>query len=156
MFFKEIIETAQSVALANKLRPTEISIYEKICREYSKLFHTELTKVYDLSPEFVFTQLYSNQLESWDEEERLPEILEMIYSLSDPNYDASKEAAIKEETQRIIEEEERRIMEKKPIHSSLGKSQSKAIQEDPIPKELPKSGGINMALINQLKNEENN
>lgn len=160
MFLKEMAETAQSVALACKLYPTETSIYERVCREYSKLFYTELTKVYELNPEFVFTQVYANNFDSWDEEERLPDIYDLIGSLSNPDWDADKERTIREENEKIVEQEKQRIRKGKAVHESLEKDKMKFVKEEekPIektpPKELPKSGGINFELIKHLQNEE--
>jgi len=157
---KEIAETAQAIALSTKLSPTESSIYERMCREYSKLFFTELTKVHELPMEFVFNQIYANSFDKWDEEERLNDIFDVIGSLSNPDYDAQKERALREEMQRILEEENKRVEEKRAIHPALEKDKTKFVKQEEkpienlIPKELPKSGGVNMALIRQLQNDE--
>jgi hypothetical protein len=111
MFFRDLLETAQAVALSNRLNATEVSIYEKICREYSKTFHTELTKVYDLSFEFVVCQLYADRLDGWNEEENKDEFIDLFGSLSDPDYDANKEKALREENRKLIEEEEQILAE---------------------------------------------
>jgi hypothetical protein len=153
MFFRELLETAQSVALAGRLNPTEVVVYEKVCREYSKTFHTELMKVYELPFEFVVTQIYADRLDNWSEEEQRDDFLDLYGSLADPDYDANKERAHREEMRKILEEEQLRLQEGRAIHPSLENKKAKEEKKLP-PKEIPKSGGINMDLIKQLQNRE--
>lgn len=152
MSFRELLETSQAIALADKLHPTEVSIWHRYCREFSKKFNVSLVETLKLDPEFVFTQVYSDQLSDWEPEEQIDNIRDLLGSLSDPDYDASKERAYREEMQQILEEEKERLEEGRAIHESLEK---KTFGEKPKEqnKELPKSGGINMNLINQLRDE---
>jgi hypothetical protein len=153
--FRDVLQTAQAIALVNKLYPDDLAIYERACREYSKRFSTELCKVHELDFEFVARQLYSENLESWDLQEQMDDVLDLLGSLSDPDYDANKERALRDEDRRIIEEEQERLRNNESIHPSLDKGKEKFGEQAELPKnELPKSGGINMELIKQLQNEE--
>jgi len=156
MSFRELLETAQSIALSEKLHPTEVSIWYKYCREFSTRFHTSLIEVLTLDPEFVVHQVTSDQLSTWNTEERIDDVLDLIGNLSNPNYDQEKEKALREEMRQIVEEEKRRVEMGEAIHSSLDTSKKfgDKPKEDTGEKELPKSGGINMSLIKQLQNEE--
>lgn len=154
MSFRDLLDTASSLALSDLLSPTEISTWEKYCREYSSRFHTELLSVMDLDPLFVIQQVSADNLSGLDIEERLPEIFEMIYSLQDENYDSKKEAAIREEMRQIEEKEKLRLERGEAIHSSLAKDKRVIVKDELPKKELPKSGGINMGLINKLNNQD--
>src|SRR5665213_2379624 len=141
MSFRDLLDTASSLALADKLAPTEISIWEKYCREYSTRFSTSLTLVMDMDPLFVIRMITSDNLSELDIEERLPEVFEMIYSLSDPSYDSKKEQAIRDEMAQIEEREAERIRKGEAIHSSMEKDKRVIVKDQPT--QLPKSGGLN-------------
>jgi hypothetical protein len=150
MSFSEILELAQAQALSDRLHPTEISVYEKFCREYSKLFSTPLHEVLDMSMEHVLKNLFSDSLAQWSTEDDLDQFLDLVGSLQDPEYDAKKEKQRREEMRNIEEQEALRIKENRPIHESLVPKQPKA----EVPKQLPKSGGINMEALRHIQNEE--
>jgi hypothetical protein len=156
MNFSDLVETSTAVALASKLYPDEAAIWLRYCRSYSKLFYTPLLQVMDLNPEFVITQVMSDQLAEWDVEERMEDLLDIIGGLKDPEYDAKRERAIRESDQKMEEEERQRLKEGKAVHKSLEKDKRVITKEKPAApkKELPKSGGINMNLIKQLQNDE--
>lgn len=147
MTFRDLLETTQAIALSNRLNPTEEAVYTRYCREFSKRFSMSLIEVYDLNPEFVLTELFSDYLSDWDTDERMEDFLDLHGSLSDQDYDAKKERDYREQMRRILEEERLRVKEKRPIHESMSPKQTQK-------KEIPKSGGINMDLIKQLQNEE--
>lgn len=165
MFFREFIETCQSIAICNKLYPSDEANWHYICREYSKTFHTPLHEVLKLNPEFTCTQLFSEQFNRLDleEQEDLETVSDIINSLKDPEYDIKKEKALRDELKRYQEEEKLRLEEGRSIHHTLdakgnklpnsqivkNKTESKQITE------LPKEGGINMDLIRQLQNDGN-
>lgn len=155
MSFREIIEAAQAMALSDKLYPDELAIWHKYCREYSKLFYEPLSLVIKMDPEWVMYQVYSNQLSTWNNEENLEDIQDLLGTLSDPDYDVKKERTHREQMQKILDEERLRVVEGRAIHKSLEKNDLVIKAEEPvIKKELPKSGGINMDLIRSLQNEE--
>ena len=151
------METSQAIALERRLLPSEQAVWAKICREFSKRFHTPLLEVHGMNPEFILTELYSDNLDEWDLEERLPDLEDIVGSLSDPDYDAAKERAFREETRKMVEEERERLKNNRPIHSSLEKDKHVFQKEQPQaepPKDFPKSGGLNMNLLKQLANDE--
>lgn len=153
MSFRTLIETAQSLAIADKLAPTEIAIWERYCREFSTRFSTPLLEVQKMDPLFVMTQVSGDNLSDFNPEENMQSLWEMLGSLSDPNYDINKERAIQDEMRQIQEREEKRLKEGRPIHESLGRNK-KVITKDQLPKELPKSGGLNMDAIRRLNNQD--
>ena len=160
MSFRDLLETAQALSLANRLYPDEAAIWHKYCRAYSKTFSEPLSKVLEMDPLTVFSAVFSDNLDEWDIEERLQETFDLIYSLQDPNYDAKKEAAIREEIRQIEERERIRLEKGEAIHPSLAKekhiiTKDQSPKKETPPKELPKSGGIRMDLINKLNNSDN-
>jgi len=156
MSFSDLVEASTAVALASKLYPDETAIWLRYCRNYSKMFHTPLLQVMELNPEFVITQVMSDQLADWDIEERMDDLLDIIGGLRDPEFDAKRERALREADKKMEEEERQRIAEGKAIHKSLEKDKRVITKDQPSApaKELPKSGGINMNLIRQLQNDE--
>ena len=152
MSFRDLLDTASAQALADHLSPTEISVWERYCREFSTKFHTPLVEVQSMDPLFVVKQVNANNLEDFNAEERLPDLLDMLGSLSDPDYDAKKERAIREEMRGIEEQEAERIKNNEPVHHSLVKDKRVITKEQP-PKELPKSGGVNFSYLENYENE---
>jgi hypothetical protein len=154
--FKDLIETAQILALQDRLIATEASIWHKSCREYSKRFHEPLSQVLNLDPLHVLTELYADQLSEWNLEEQIEDLKDLIGSIEDPNYDIEKERADRESLKKLEEEEAERILENRPIHESVEKEKYKFNKEDAktMPKALPKSGGINFNAIRHLQSEE--
>lgn len=153
MSFRSILDTASAQALADHLSPTEISVWERYCREYSTRFHTPLLATMDLDPYFVARMVNSDNLADFNAEERLEELFDMLGHLNDENYDTKKEKAIRDEMAQIQAREEERLREGRAIHSSLEKDK-RVIAKDQ-PKELPKSGGLNISAINRLNNSDN-
>lgn len=153
MSFRDLIDTSAAIALSEKLYPTEEAVWDRYCRDYSIKFSTPLMEVRQLDVLFVMTQVNCDNLSAFEPEENMEKLWEMIGQLKDVNYDAKKEAAIREEMRQIEEREEKRLKEGKAIHSSLEKDK-RVIAKDPIPKDMPRSGGINMGLINKLNNQD--
>jgi len=157
MSFRELIETCQSIALADRLIPSDEANWHYFCREYSKTFHTPLHEVLKMQPEFICTTMFSESFAKLDLEEQMDDITDIIGSLSDPEYDIKRERAYREEMRKIVEEENLRLESGEAVHPSLEKD--KAIIAPPNEsneefKEPPKSGGINMNLIRQLQNQD--
>ena len=155
MSLKEILETAQSVALSEKLVPNELSIWHKYCRIFSQKFNEPLSQVLLMDSEYVLTQIFSSQLDDLDlsDTDHVQNVYDAIMSLSDPDYDAKKEKALREADQKMVEEERQRLKEGHAVHKSLEKDKLKFVKERPQ-KELPKSGGLNTNIIQQLQNED--
>lgn len=157
MSFRDLIETSQSIALADKLAPSDEANWHYFCREYSKTFFTPLHEVLKFDPEFVITQMYAELFSKLDPEEQGEEIQDIISSLSDPEFDVKRERAYRDELKRMVEEENERLERGEGVHPSLDKGKAFGAQPEPsneVLKELPKSGGINMNLIRQLQNED--
>lgn len=159
MSFRDLIDTCQSTALSGKLLPDDVANWHYFCREYSKTFHTPLHITLNLDPEFVITQIYSEMFMKKDLEENLDDFHDIISGLQDPDYDIKKERALREETKRMVEEENRRLEAGEAIHPALEpknkpKKTHKELPKEKFPEDLPKSGGLNMGLIRQLQNNE--
>lgn len=154
MSFRDLIETSQALALADKLVPSELSVWERYCREFSINFNTPLLQVRELDPLFVMTQVNAQNLSEFDPEERLEDLLDMVGSLGDRDYDFKKERAIRDEMRKIEEAEALRIKEGRAIHSSLEKDKRVIGKDQSKPKEIPKSGGLNMDAIRRLNNQD--
>lgn len=152
MSITNIIETTKSIAISNKLNSTEISIYNYICREYSKTFHTPLKEVFKLDPEFVCLHFYEERMSELDKNENIEDLIDLINSLKDPNYDIEKERKMREELFKIEKEEEERVRQHRPVHESLESQKTHQIDNFSASNK-PKSGGINMDLISQLEKE---
>jgi hypothetical protein len=153
MSFRDLLDTASAQALADHLNPSEISVWEKYCREYSTRFHTPLLAVMDLDPLFVTRMVNSDNLTDFNAEERLEDLHDIVGQLKDPEWDSKKEKAIREELRQIEERERQRVERGEAIHPSLEKDK-RVITKDQPSKELPRSGGLNMSAINRLNNQD--
>lgn len=153
MNLKEVIDYSQIVAMADKLAPTETSIWITICRFFSKNYNTPLQDIIDgkVDPELVCYVYYADQLENLDEDEDLEKMMDIVNGITDPAYRKAKEAELEEFIKDIEEEERERVKSKTSLTKFLIKKQKKKKQP---PKEMPKSGGINLAYLS--KEEEGN
>ena len=70
----------------------------------------------------------------------------------DKDYDIKRERAIREELRQIEEREKLRLERGEAVHPSLEKDKRVIAKEEPKP--LPRSGGINMDLVNKLNNSD--
>lgn len=152
MSFRDLLDTSQALALASKLYPDELSIWSRYCREYSSRFHTPLLEVRALDPLFVLEQVNADNLSDFNPEENMDQVMEMIGILSDKDYDIKRERAIREELRQIEEREKLRLERGEAIHPSLEKDKRVIAKEES--KSLPRSGGINMDLVNKLNNSD--
>lgn len=155
MTFAELMEYCRSEALANRVVPTNESIYRQFCRSYSKKFNTPLAEVEAMEPLDVVRHVYEDNYESFDLEERTEDALEELYSLSDPEYAAQKKDQLDEFMERALVEEEQRLAEDRPIHKAIRQEvtlpKGTSVKAPPTEKKLPQSGGINLAY---LENED--
>ena len=151
--FKDLLDFCQAEAIANKLQPTEASVYRALCRSYSKMFHTPLREVLDMDAEHVILNVYEEQLESADEEkyEHLEKMIDTIYQIEDPNYERTKSEAFEEDIAMYEREEAERIRLGKPIHPSLAKKGEPTLVPEP---ELPKHGSIDLSYLEKLDQED--
>lgn len=137
MDFNELLQYCQAEAIASKLLPNPESMWRRICMEYSQKFHTPYHQVLELDPELVVLAYYEDQIKTWDVEEQLDNILDIIYSIEDPNYDIEKERQFRLQIKKMEEEEVGRLERGEAIHPSLAKEGIVPIKTAPIPENTP-------------------
>jgi len=148
--FKDLLEYCQAIAVSGKLEPTEESVWRSICRSYSKNFSTPLHEVMALDPMFVIMTHYENQLDEIDGEERLEDLLDTIYSLSDPDHEDWKRRDLENFIEQAEAEENERIKAGRPIHRDLKNETSlKSLPEKQpeIPKNQPTGGYLDLSYL---------
>lgn len=143
----DLVDLAEATALDSKLNPTEESTWRSIERLYSKMFSTPLHLVSTLDPLEVIIALEENKFDSLNiqDDEDLNKILDRLYSLQDPEYDANREKEEEEYNKQAVKEEEQRLAK------IAAKNAKKTEQANPAVD--PKKGGINLAYLAQ--NQEN-
>lgn len=162
MTFSELLEYCQVEALASKMSPTDESVWRGLCRKYSKMFHTPLAQVEQLEMAHVVLSVYEEQFGELDVEENLEDIMDMLYSLQDPNYDKEKRDNLKDFMKRALREEEERIAKGKPIHRAMAKENEVSLKKTPevpptpVIEKIPPSGGINLAYLASEESDEGN
>jgi len=120
MKFSELLEYCESEAILGKLENTELVVWRYICRSYSKKFNTPLHIVmHQLPPEDVILAHYESELDDYDIEENAEKILDMVYTLQDPEYATQKREELSDDIKRYEEEELERIKTGRPIHKAL-------------------------------------
>lgn len=156
--FKDLLEYCQVEAIANRVKPTEASVYRALCRTYSEKFHTALPLVLEMDPEHVILNVYEAQAEDMDIEDyqKLEHVLDTIRSIEDPDYDAKRKAE-QEEFDRLAEEEdELRRKSGKALHPSLQRKldEKRRIEngEEPAPQK-PTGGSINLDYLSKQDSE---
>lgn len=164
MSFRSLVEFCSAEALANSMDPTEAAVWRAYCREYSTKFHTPLNAVMtELDPEYVILHVLEARLENIDHEEHLESILDQIYTMEDPEYSKEKaeeqhsfdEQAEKEEQDRLDRGESLfKFLTRKSVKNNKVKMKEILKKETPKPSTLPKSGGIDMARLAHLEEEE--
>jgi hypothetical protein len=142
--FKDIMDFAFAKAIADKLTPTDESLYRFFCRRYSELFHTSLADVFAMDPFEVVQHVYEHQLDKEDTEENVERYLETIYSIEDPEYQAKEDQDLSDFIEQAKEDEAQRIAEGRPIHKAI-KDETTLVPEPP--KNLPKSGYIDLSYL---------
>ena len=143
--FGDILQWAQAEAICNTLESNELSIWRSLCRSYSRKFSTPLSDCLDgtVPMEDILLATFEEQLEDFDEDKDLESILETISGLEDPEYQRSRRREEDEYAKQAEKEEEERLAAGKPIHPSLKGEHG----FDEVPKELPKSGGVNFSYL---------
>jgi uncharacterized protein YdiU (UPF0061 family) len=120
--FNDLFLKIQAEALANTVEPTLDSVYRRICRTYSKEFHTPLHQVFELP----FAQVLLNVLEERFSYQNIEDekFLIQIQKAIDPNFEEEMEEDLKEWIEKI-EEEERQKRQSSKLDTS--KSSNPAI-----------------------------
>lgn len=150
--FKDILDTAQSEAIADKLQPTERSIYEYFCRQYATNFSTPLSVVFGMDAVEVIRQVLSHRMDSEDEDEQLEKYLDTIYGIEDPEYEKIKEQELADFIENAREDDEERRRLGKPIHPAMAKEGGLPTPPEPPKSKFPKSGGIDLSYLEKDKN----
>jgi hypothetical protein len=121
MNLDDLLDTCYAEALSNKLAPSPEASWRNICRRYSKLFATPLHIVYSLPHEDVALALFEENLEALDPDEHLEQLLDLIYTLDDPEYAKQKEEDLAEFIADAAQQEKERLKANKPIHPALAR-----------------------------------
>lgn len=156
--FKELLEFCQAEAIANRLSPTEASVWRGICRTYSEKFHTPLAEVLEMDPEHVILNVYESQAEDMDIEDyqKLEHIMDTLRGIEDPNYEAKKRDEQAEFDRQAELEEEERIKAGRAVHKSLQKDldRKKASEKgEPEEPKKPTGGMINLDYLSKQDSE---
>lgn len=156
MQFKELTDYCQALAIASKLDPTEESVWRSICRSYARKFNESLSDCIDgkVDPVQILLNVYEDQLEGVDEDESIERLMDIIYSIEDPEYERAKETDLEEFIEDAELQEAERIKAGKPIHKALlndnilGDTTLPGDQPEP---DRPTGGSIDLS---HLENEE--
>jgi hypothetical protein len=133
----DLIEYAQVKAILNALDPTQESIWRIKCREYSELFSTPLhVVVNDLDPVFVLQQLYEYQFNPSIVDSELPELLEKLNKIKDPNYDPLPKEEMENLVDAVLNKEIERLSKKKTPVQETAKQETKPSKPQMLPKSL--------------------
>lgn len=150
--FRDLLEYVQAVAIAEKVHPTDEGLWRYICRNYSKKFNTPLHEVIKMDPEFVMLHYYEDQVDAIDTEDDLERILDIIYTLEDPEYERQKEKDVEDFIKESEEQEEERIKAGKPIHPAMkNDSIEKALlgKETKVEEKQPLGGQIDLSYLEE-------
>jgi hypothetical protein len=152
--FLELIKMCRAEALAGKLYPTAESQWRFFCRQYSQRFSTPLEQVLNLDPEHVILHVLETQTDDIDVEENIEQIMEKIYQIADPNYDAKVKKEQDDFDKKALEEEEERLRLNKPVHPSerntlLPKAPQKEPEIQAPPAHLPKEGYLDLSYLGE-------
>lgn len=162
--FQILLNTLRAESIADKIYPSEESIWRYMCRQYSKAFFTPLHIVNELPIEEVVKAVYEHQLDNVEVDDNIEYLMEQIYRIEDPEYDADKEKELQEFIRQAEEEEEARLAMNKPVHKEaesnpLDMASKKTISEktvletEEIPPGLPKEGFLDLSYLEDSENE---
>jgi hypothetical protein len=154
--FSYLIETLKVEALASKLYPTSESNWRWFCRQYSEKFHTPLHLVLEMSPELVLLNVFESQTDSLDLENSIVDIMDKVYVIEDPSYEAAQEKDLQDFIKDAEAEERQRVADGKPAPGQQKNSPFAPKPKKVTPKkekELPKEGFINLSYLENSDNE---
>lgn len=148
---RELVELCRAEAISCKLSHTEASAWRSYCREYSKMFHTPYHLVLDMEPEFVVLAVCEDNLDDINVEENLENLMNRIYTIEDPSYEASQEQELQDWIKDAENEEKDRVSEGRPVHSKKKKTVPKKPVEEK--KEARKEGYLDLSYLEKQDNE---
>lgn len=151
---KDLLEYCQAEAIANRMNPTEESLYRYFCREYSEKFFTPLYLVLEMDPEHVLLNVYEKRSENIDLEDyqKLEAVLDTIKSMRDPDYENTKQKEQDEFDRQAELEEEERVKSNKPVYQPKLKKTLSKKAEAPVEKR-PTQGSINLDYLSRQDSE---
>ncbi len=150
--FDLLVQTVRAEAIAFKLYPNLESMWRYYCRLYSQKFYTPLLQVLELDPEHVLLNVMESNMDDKDVVEQIEEMMDKIYSIEDPEYDAKLRNEQDDFDRRAEEEEEDRQRLGKPLHKSLAGSpfEKKVLKKEPEQvKETPSQGFIDLSYLDK-------
>lgn len=152
--FKDLLEYCQAEAICSRMIATESAVWRRICREYSKLFHTPLHEVMKMDPEHVVLSVCEEQASDMDIDDynKLEGIMDTIRSIEDPNYEVARKDEQDEFDRQAELEEEQRIKEGRPVYVPKKKTLPKKAEEPA--KKLPTGGMVNLDYLSKIDSEE--
>lgn len=150
--FKDILETCQIEAIANRLIRTDESIWRSMCRSYSEAFHTPLYLVLDMDPEHVILNVYEKQADNLNIEDyqKLEHLLDTIRSIEDPSYEIAQKDEQSDFDRKAEEEEAERIKAGRPVYDPK-KRLSKNMKDNE--KERPTGGSVDLSHLSKQDSE---
>lgn len=151
---KDLLEYCQAEAIANRMNPTEDSLYRYFCREYSEKFFTPLYLVLEMDAEHVLLNVYEKRSENIDLEDyqKLDAVLDSIKSILDPNYENIKVKEQDEFDKQAELEEEERVKDNKPVYVPKKKTLFKK-EQAPV-ENRPTQGSINLDYLSRQDSED--
>jgi|SRR5581483_4925765 len=153
MEFKDLLDYCKAIAIQSLISPTQESIWRAICRAYSKKFNTPLHIVEQLDPQKVMIAEFEDQLSQFNLEEDIHVLLDLIYTLEDPEYEREKREELSQFIKQAEKEDIARIKAGKPIHKALKDEKNIADLVEEEAKKMPKGGSINLSYLEKEENQ---
>lgn len=152
----DIVDLCQAEAVANRLDSNSAYRWRRFCREYSKAFSTPYHQVLEMDPEFVILATYELELDDVNPLDKIHDLMDRIYSIEDPNYEASKERELQDFIKQAEEEEDDRVNANAPVYVPKKKNKKVSVPDKPqeVLKELPKEGYVNLAYLSKQDSED--
>lgn len=153
MILQLLFEYYHANAILDKLEPTELFVWESVCRTYSKRFFTPLHQVLEMNPEFVIKHVFADQYADIELKDDINEILDILMKIEDPEYERLQDEELEKFATQSVKEETQRLASGKSIMQSVKEglvSKRKSIHEPP---EVLKSGFIDLSYLAKSDNE---
>lgn len=113
--FNDLFLKIQAEAMASTVEPTPDSVYRKICRFYSKEFHTPLHLVHELPFRTVLLNLLEDRYQSQDQDDE--KFIVQVQKIIDPSFEEEMEEDLQDWIEQI-EEEERQKRQSSKVDTS--------------------------------------
>lgn len=159
--FDDLLKLCKAEAAENLLYPTEVTVFNSLCREFSKRFNTPLPQVLELDPEFVMRHVFEDDYSKntdLSKYEDLEWLNERVGEMLDPDFHKKKEVEIIDFMKQAVRDDQERVKLGKPIHPAMKEhvnpldSPKKSSEMEKPKVELPAHGGVNFDYLG--KNEQ--